>query len=151
MKFSAGENIHVSYDPKQQRWIARNTSKSLCHKDQRKVLLWALKQRHPEIYRVIKTIAFFHRKEGSVSLALIDRLIRAAQLMTKGYVHSDGLVGSQNNNGQYYHVTFKGIPKRWACTCEDFKRGGVQTDYGQMCKHTFALLMAGFLQRDLLG
>jgi hypothetical protein len=47
---------------------------------------------------------FFHRREEKAAVALIDRLINAAQLIAKGHVYSEGLMCSQNDgHDTYYH------------------------------------------------
>ncbi len=149
MSMEKSTKTSVRYNKHTKLWEAYNGKGFEEHKDKRKVLLYALKCDHPEIYRAIKDISFFHRTEdGKVSLRLIDRLIKAAMLIARGHVYGDGVIRSQEGKS-FYLVELQGIPKTWKCNCEDFKKGAVACDYGQMCKHTFALMIAGFLQLDL--
>lgn len=140
----------VRYNKHTKLWEAHNGKGFEEHKDRRRVLLYALKCDHPKIYYVIKDISYFHRTEdGKVSLRLIDRLVKAAQLLAKEHVYKDGLVRSQNGENRLYQTRFEGIPKQWSCDCVDFRKGGLKSDYGQMCKHTFAVMIAGFLKLHL--
>ncbi len=123
----------------------------------RQALLCALNSDHPHLAAIVGDIAKMHDHKPQ----LIDRLIKAAQLIVKGYVYSGGKVKSQSSE-TVYTVTFEGKPKSHHCTCQNFdnglqrqaglaKFGGVDTDYGLMCKHSLAHLiahLAGIILQD---
>jgi hypothetical protein len=114
----------------------------------RQAMLTALAHDHPVLFGHVDDIAEMHDRRPE----LVDRLIKAAQLVAHGHVYADGKVLSQSSK-DVYHVSFDGTPAAWHCTCEDFtngirrqaglaKWGGVDTDYGLMCKHALASLLA---------
>jgi hypothetical protein len=114
----------------------------------RAALLCALNSDQPHLAAIVGDIAEMHNHNP----ALVDRLLKASQLITKGHVYNGGKVKSQSSE-EVYQTSFEGFPKSWYCTCEDFdnglqrqagliKWGGIDTDYGLMCKHTLAQLIA---------
>lgn len=121
----------------------------------RQALLCALNSDHPQLAAIVGDIAEMHDHNPQ----LIDRLIKAAQLVVKGNVYSNGRVKSQASE-EVYQTSFEGMPKSWFCDCQDFDNGlqrqagliqwgGVDTDYGLMCKHTLAQLIAHFAGVEL--
>lgn len=143
VKFNRNTNVWEAINGKVQTFPASKEGK-------RQALLCALNSDHPQLAAIVGDIAEMHNHNSQ----LVDRLIKAVQLIVKGNVYSDGRVKSQSSE-DVYQTSFEGMPKSWGCTCQDFdnglqrqaglsKWGGVDTDYGLMCKHTLAQLIAGF-------
>lgn len=146
------EKTSVSFDAHQKRWCAVNLDGfSYNHKDHRRVLLHALRHDHPDIYHTVHRMTIACSQDGNgngIPLPVLDRLLKAAQLLTKGHVFQSCVL-SQDGNERVYQVKREGIPLAWSCTCTDFQNGGVSCDYGQQCKHTFAQLIASLMNMQL--
>jgi hypothetical protein len=141
----------VSFNRHTNQWEARNGQTFTFPagpEGKRQALRLALSHDHPPLAQVVQDLATQHAEAP----ALVDRLFKAAQLLVKGHVYSNGRVQSQSGS-DLYQTSFSGTPKLWHCSCLDFEngmqreaglseRGGVDTDYGLMCKHTLAHLLA---------
>ena len=139
----------VNYDHSKKTWIAQN-GETYADKDKRKVLLYALKHDHPELWSITHGIACACSQDGNgkgIDLKLIDRLIKACQLIAKGRVF-DGFVLSQNGEGKAYRTERKTLTS-WTCECEDFQGNFTTVPYGKVCKHTLAQLIAYLAGLDL--
>lgn len=143
----------VKYHPRAKAWQAINgkvESFPAGPDGKRAALLAALAHDHPELYAVVADVAAMHDHRPE----LVDRLLKAAQLVVKGHVFADHKVKSQSSE-QVYKVSCAGTPAAWHCDCDDFERGqqrhagltdwgGVYTDYDAwpVCKHILAALVA---------
>lgn len=124
-------------------------------KIQRQINFVALDPDHHQISIIIRDIADMH----DYNPQLVDCLNMAAQLIVMGNVYNNGRVKSESSE-EVYQTSFEGMPKSWFCTCADFDNGlqrlagivdygGVDTDYGLMCSHSLAQLVAYFVGLDL--
>jgi hypothetical protein len=141
----------VSYNKSTKLWEARNGDLLISDTNQNKVLLVALKHDHPEIHETIKTICRACSKDGNghgIPTRLIDTLIKSAGILAKGKLYQDGVCRA-GNGASFYILKFEGYPKKWKCNCKAFKTKHLICDYGQMCKHTFAALIAYLLKIEL--
>lgn len=142
----------VKYNRSTKSWQAINgkvTDFPAGDDGKRQALLSALGHDYPALYAVVTDIAAMHNHKPG----LVDRLIKAAQLLTKGHVLSNCRVKSQTEADVVYQTSCSGHPTAYLCSCDDFDKGmqrraglsqwgGVETDYGLMCKHTLAQLLA---------
>ena len=150
------QGFSMRYDRSQKAWIARKSRQTYQHEDKRNVLLWILKQQHPQLWSVVHGMACNASADGngqSIPLKLVDRLIKAAQLISKGNVIFPSMqVYSQTGSGESYQIRHDGTPKAWTCTCIDFAiNGGFNADgYGPVCKHILAIIMLEFLGANVL-
>lgn len=131
----------VRYDRRRRQWLTVN-GRVTDHPSKQAALLAALRTDHPELAAVVTDISRMHDNDP----ALLDRLLKASQLLCRGHVYADGKVKSQTSE-QVYRVSCAGEPCTWSCNCGDFNRmdGGYPSDYGKVCKHCLAALLAEFV------
>lgn len=139
----------IRYDAGQRAWIARNHTRSYQHADKRRVLLWVLKQEHPQLWGLVHGMACAASADGNgrgIPLPFVDRLIRAARLITDGRVNFPAMQVRSQAGDETYQVQHDGLPRTWTCSCRDFASGGFDTlAYGPVCKHILAILLMQFL------
>lgn len=143
----------VKYDRSARLWLAVNgKTESFPAGDdgRRAALLCALGNDFPDLATVVSDIA----ESNGNTPALVERLIKAAQLLTKGHCYANGRVLSQSQEGVVYQTSYSSRPSSYYCNCEDFDRGmqrraglsqhgGVEVaGIGLMCKHTLAQHLA---------
>jgi len=122
---------------------------------QRQALLAALRHDQPTLHTLLTEVARRHNNDP----ALLDRLLRGAQLLAKGHVyatlHPDQYRVRSQHSSEVYTVAFSGIPKAYHCTCPDFDHGqqrqaglrptgGANLDFNPwpVCKHILACYLA---------
>lgn len=147
-------STQVLYNRKQKQWEAVNgqtVSFPAGKEGKRAALRYALAVEAPALYAVVDDIISIH---GESNAALLDRLLKAAQLILADHVYQDNKVKSQSGE-EVYQVSFVGLPHQPHCTCPDFERGlmrragqskwgGAESDYGLVCKHVLAVLLVEF-------
>jgi hypothetical protein len=144
----------VRYDRKQRTWQAINGKAATFgpgKHNKRRALRYALRNDHPALFEAVINIWAENSRPESED-QLMDRLLKAAALIAKGKVFSDGYVESQSDDNVYQVTLF--ADGGADCTCQDFenglarraglcKHGGVDTLGGHLhCKHTLAVKLA---------
>ena len=148
VRFNRKEQVWQAINGKAESFPANQTGK-------RQALLSALAQDHPHLFEVVNSIAENHNNNPQ----LVERMLKACQLVVRGNVYSNGRVKSQSSE-ETYQTSFDGFPKSWYCQCADFdngqqrhaglsKFGGVDSHYGLVCKHILAQLIADFADLEL--
>lgn len=129
------------------------------HDARRDCFMAALEHDRPELADVVKAIA----EANDNNPQLVDRLLKAASLLSQGYVYDNGRVRSQNNPEEVYTV-FWSAELGYHCDCQDFenglmrqagqaKWGGAEVDFSDhpLCKHCLAVELAWRVGADLPG
>lgn len=126
----------IRYSRSLRTWQAVNGAVINCA-SREDALMVALRHDHPQLAERVTAIAAMHNDRPE----LVTRLIKSAQLVTKNHVNGQTVTSQAAGDNISYTVTFAGLPKKWECNCPDFARGGIETDYGRMCKHSLAALL----------
>lgn len=116
----------------------------------RDCLMFALEHDRSELAEVVKGLAEAHDN----SPYLLDRLLKAASLLSQGYVYENGRVRSQSSPDEFYTV-FWSAELGYHCDCLDFENGlqrqagqaqwgGVNVNFSDhpLCKHCLAVELA---------
>lgn len=128
----------VRYDRSKRTWLAINgqvQSFGAGPDAKRSAMLAALRHDHPHLSRIVTDLAHGNPRH------LVDRFIKAAQLICSGKVYGNGVVASQTLKNVYYTTRYEGFPKSYRCSCPDLSKG--------MCKHTLAVHLAYLAGIDL--
>lgn len=135
----------VVYNRQAKQWEARNGKIHTFpagRDGKRAALLCALEHDHPALHRTVAGQIAKHGQQHA------DRLIRAAQLLTKGRVHADGRVCSQTDPDACYQTTYNLV---YRCECPDHDSG--RAPWSPMspatCKHVWAVWLAWALDWPL--
>jgi hypothetical protein len=127
--------------------------------NKRRALRYALGPDQPELQQAVINFAATYGNDDNEG-QLMDRLLKAASLISKGRVYDNGRVASQSDPDATY--TTRWAHNGWCCDCPDFDNGllrqvglsewgGVLTSQGLHCKHTLAQELAERLGLDLPG
>ena len=132
----------VTYDKQKRAWRVKNDTLDTFTHQKNGALLYALEHDHSELYQ--KVIGVWESCDRDEKL--LDRLLNAAKLLTKGHVsrHGERYEVRSQTSDKIYHVTFSGIPKTWQCDCQAYVTGRVieTNSYGPLCKHCAAALLS---------
>lgn len=127
----------IHYNRSARAWQATNVQSFGSGKDgKRAARLVALAQDNHHLFQSLCTIAGQH--EGNE--LLIERLLDACELVVTGKVYADGTVGSQYHHQVIYTTSYEW--KMWRCTCDAYHYKPIPSNYGHICKHILARIIA---------
>lgn len=118
----------VRYNRAIRQWQAVNGQVINCESQDR-AMLTALAHDYPRLGEIVTDLARIHGDH------LTGRLLRAAQLITRGHVYAGGEVHSQTQADKVYKTAFTGLPKTYVCDCPD---NATDPILGQCCKHALS-------------